>query len=103
MFRASVIAAALASAACGDARLEELEAIRAEVCACKTVACGEAAVKRVPQDEIKGHRAQKIARAMVDCLHKLWLTDRPSTDPDAEAPAEGAAASGGADPAARRP
>ena len=95
MFRALVTAAALAlaGAACGDPRLEELQSIRDEVCACKTAACGEAAKKRVPQDAGRsGHRAQKIARKMMECIAKLYLSDRPSTDPDAEAPAPGEAA-----------
>jgi len=86
MSRALVIAAALAAGACRDPRLEQLRSIRDEVCACKTVACGEEAMKRVPQDEIKAdHNAQKVAKAMVDCLAKLYLGERPSTDPDAEA------------------
>lgn len=95
MPRALVIAAALAlaGAACRDARLEELRSIRDEVCACKTVACGEAAMKRVPQDEVRSdHRAQKLAREMIDCLAKLYAGDRPSTDPDAEGPEPGAEA-----------
>jgi hypothetical protein len=96
MLRALVIAAALAAGACRDARLAELATLRDEVCACKTVACGEEAMKRVPQEEIRSdHRAQKIARSMLDCLAKLYVSDRPSTDPDAEAPAP-APASGAA-------
>ena len=87
MSRALVIAAALAGAACRDARLEQLASVRDEVCACKTVACGEAAMKRVPRDELKAnHRAQKIARGLMSCLAKLYVSERPSTDPDAEAP-----------------
>ena len=97
MLRALVTAAALAlaSAACGDPRLAELRSISDEVCACKTAACGEAAMKRVPPPEGRGrpdHREQKIARVMMDCLAKLYRGERPSTDPDAEAPAPGAEA-----------
>jgi hypothetical protein len=36
----------------------------------------------VPTD----HRAQKIARLMTECMKRLYLSERPSTDPDAEAP-----------------
>lgn len=120
MRRAFVIAVALAAAGCGDPKLDELRAIRDEVCACKTSACGEEAKKRVPQD-VKDwdHRAQRAAREMVECLAKLYLKERPSNDPDAEtpegtpaagapaegapaagAPAEGAPAAKGAEPAA---
>ena len=96
MSRALVIAAALAAlgalgalgAGCRDARLAKLREIRDEVCACKAPACGEAAMKRVPQDKAEAdHRAQKIANEMLECLAKLYIADRPSTDPDAEAPA----------------
>lgn len=111
MPRASGIAAALAlglglalgGAACGDPRLEELAAIRAQVCACKTAACGEEAMKRMPQEGVRtDHRAQQIAKAMMDCLAKLYVADRPSTDPDAETPDPdpGAGAAGAAGSAA---
>jgi hypothetical protein len=108
MLRALVIAAALAPAACRDARIEELRSVHDEVCACKTVACGEQAMKRLPQgapepEARRDHRAKKIAKAMVECLHKLYLSDRPSTDPDAEAPEPGATGPGSSAPAARAP
>jgi len=96
MARASVIAAALvalAAGACRDARLVKLREISDEVCACKTAACGEEAMKRVPEDNLaSNHRAQKIAKKMRDCLAKLYVADRPTSDPDAEAPATGAGA-----------
>jgi hypothetical protein len=95
----AALAAALALAACRDERIEELDEIRAELCACKTVACGEQALRRVPQEGAPSdHRAQKIARLMMECLKQLYLSERPSTDPDAEAPDPGAAAPGAADP-----
>jgi hypothetical protein len=90
MFRVLVIAVALATGACRDARLEELRSLRAEICACKTAACGEAVMGRVRQEGLPSdHRAQKIAKAMVECLQKLYLANRPTTDPDAEEPPEG--------------
>jgi hypothetical protein len=88
---ALVIAAALAAAlaaGCRDPRLEKLREIRDEVCACKTPACADAAMKKVPQDDVKpDHRAQVIAQEMLECLHERYLADKPSTDPDAEVPA----------------
>ncbi len=93
MSRVLVIAAALALAACRDARLEQLQAIRDEVCACKTAACGEETMKRVPKPRdgaSSDHRTQKIARSMMECLAKLYASEQPSTDPDAEAPEPGA-------------
>jgi hypothetical protein len=96
MSRASVTAAALAlalgaglgGAACSDERLEELEAVRKQVCACKTAACGEEAMKRVPQGDVRSdHYAQRIAKKMMECLARLYLEERPQADPDAEEPA----------------
>ncbi len=85
MVRSLVIAVALLG--CGDNQLEELETIRDEVCACKTPACGEAALKKVRQDKIKSSRKmQHVANAMLDCMSKLSDAERPSTDPDAETP-----------------
>jgi hypothetical protein len=105
MSRASVLAAVLVlglgGAACRDPRLEELASIRAQVCACKTIACGEEAMKRVPERDVRSdHHAQQIAKAMMDCLAKLYVADRPSTDPDAEAPDPDPGATGSAPPAA---
>lgn len=89
MFRACVIGVAiLAASACRDEGLVELEELKDEVCACKTVACGEAALKRTPQEGVeKNHRSRQIARDMLDCMAKLYTADRPTTDPDAEQPA----------------
>jgi hypothetical protein len=89
MSRALVIAAALALAgtACSDARLEELESIRKEVCACKTAACAQTAMLRVPQEASRhDHAARKIAKKIVDCYRGILDAERPTTDPDAEAP-----------------
>lgn len=98
MHRALVLVALLG---CGDKQLENLEQIRDEVCACKTSACAQAAMKRVPQDKLKaGPKMQRVAAAMMDCVAKINETDRPSTDTDADVPAPGSATSpGSADPA----
>jgi len=95
MSRAAVMAAVLALGAglggnaCRDAQLVELESIRAEVCACKTAACGEEAMKRVPQGEVRAdHHAQRIAKKMMECLSRLYLEDRPQADADAGEPAQ---------------
>ncbi|MDB4952796.1 MAG: hypothetical protein JWO36_365 [Myxococcales bacterium] len=72
---------------CGDPEVSRLKDVKQVVCACKTSACAEAALKQVPQSEIKSTpRAQKIAREMLDCLAKLYEADRPSSDPDATPP-----------------
>lgn len=85
MVRFVVIAVALLG--CGDKQLETLEELRDAVCACKTTVCGEAAMKKVPQDEIKTNRKmQRAATEMLDCMSKLYEADRPTADPDAETP-----------------
>jgi hypothetical protein len=81
---ASALACALATAACGDKHVDELERVKHDVCTCKTVACGEAALAEVPKDNVESnHRTQGIARDMLDCMAKLYEDERPSTDPDA--------------------
>lgn len=78
--------AALAVGACGDPQIKRLEAIRDEVCACKTSACGAAAIARVPAAQIAATpRTQRVARAMLDCLARLGEAERPDDDPDAPA------------------
>lgn len=60
-------------AGCRSHELKQLEHVRDEVCACKDVACGEAALGRVPQKDIKSTpKSQAIAREMLDCLAKLY-------------------------------
>lgn len=87
MLRVAVIAIALAG--CRDKRLDELKAVRDEVCACRDVACGEAALKKRPEaDGTPGHRAQQLASEMVTCLSKLYLKERPDENPDEPTPPE---------------
>jgi hypothetical protein len=58
--------------ACGDRDAAQLETIKREVCACDSVACAEAAMKKLPQgDGQPTHRDQAIARDMLGCLAKL--------------------------------
>lgn len=71
MWRLFVISLALV--ACRDDREARLAKVKDTVCACKTAACGEAALKDVPQkDIVSNHRTQLIARDMLDCLAKLY-------------------------------
>ena len=86
MCRYVVIAVALL-AACGDKQVDQLTAIKKEVCACKTVACGEAAMKKVPHTELKSDRKmQRVARDMLDCLARLY-NEKPVTSPESADPA----------------
>ena len=71
--------------ACQDRNIEQMTAIKEDVCACKTASCAEQTMKRVPADQIKSlPRTQALARDMIDCLARLQAAERPSTDPDAE-------------------
>jgi hypothetical protein len=82
MSRRLVIALALL-AGCRDKGIAQLEGIRDEICKCKTSKCGEEAMRRVPAtDGPNNHRAQQIAREMMDCLAHLYDAERPGTGPD---------------------
>lgn len=91
----------IALVGCRDKGIEELRAIKAEVCACDNEECGEKAMKKIPQHGVAAnHHAQKIANEMLACMFKLHLKARPVTDPDRET---GSATSpGSADPASAR-
>ena len=68
----------LALAGCDDRERSQLEAVRRDVCACKDVACAETAMKKVPQGDVHAtRREQDIARAMLDCLAKLYDDAKP--------------------------
>ena len=89
MRRAVLVISIALSGGCRDPGLAQLEDIRDDVCACKTSACAEEAMTRVPQDHVESTpRSQKIARAMLDCLAKLYAGERPETGPDTETGAE---------------
>ena len=78
-----VILVALACA-CADQESQQLEKVKRAVCACKDAKCAEAAMKDLPPADPKAnHHAQGIARDMLECLAKLYESERPSTDPDA--------------------
>lgn len=73
---------AFACAACRDPDVQRLEEVKAAVCACKTPACADDAMKVLPgapQSAKPSHRAQQVAQAMLDCLAKIRdLNDRGS-------------------------
>jgi hypothetical protein len=83
--RALIVAIALVTVAgCHDTEVDQLTRIEQLVCACKDVACAETAMKDIPSGDVKAsHRAQSVARDMLDCYAKLVDAKRPSTDPDA--------------------
>lgn len=83
--RAALVLSIALAIGCRDQQLARLEGIRDEVCACKTSACAETAMARVPQDKVEPtQRSQKVARTMLDCLARLYTSERPVTGPDTE-------------------
>ena len=65
-------------AACENKELTQLERVKQNVCACKDVACAEAAMKNMPTGEVHpDHREQGVARDMLDCLAKLYDAAKP--------------------------
>jgi len=88
MVRVCVIALVLFATACKDDEVAQLEAIRDEVCACKTILCANTAMKKIDSkkpDVEPSYRAQHVAKLMMECLARLHAAGRPTTDPDAEA------------------
>ncbi len=74
---------------CADDEVKKLEVLRDELCTCKTVACGEAVMQRVPVIADAGNRrSQTVARAMLGCMAKLYEKTRPETGPDVETDVE---------------
>ena len=75
---------ALGALGCEDRELARLERVKKAVCACKDTRCAEAALGELPQGEVRAdHHERGLARDMLDCLAKLYETERPVTDPDA--------------------
>ena len=100
--RLAALALAAALGGCGDPEVEHLARIRAEVCACKSVACAEAALAQVPSKPASSNfRTQAHARAMLDCLAKLHDAPLPPDAADASSdPADsGSGSNEGSDPA----
>jgi hypothetical protein len=84
VLRLYVICVALV--ACSDREADKLAKVRDQICACKTVACAEAALKRVPKHDAEStQRAQRLAREMLDCLAEVYHANEPTLDPDAPA------------------
>lgn len=81
--RSIVISVALLGA-CTDHEADKLAKVRDEVCQCKTTSCAENAMKLVPEDTKQpSHKAQAIARELLDCLAEVYERDLPTSDPDA--------------------
>lgn len=75
--------AVCAIGACHDSEVDQLTRAKLAVCACQDVKCAEAALGDVPTGDVKSNRrTQAIARAMLDCLAKLYAAQKPDTDPD---------------------
>ena len=102
MLRCLALLAVLAG--CEDKQLARLETVRSEVCACKTPACAEAAMAKLPKEDIRSdHRTQAIAREMLDCVSKVNEAAKPPEDADADPSAVPGPAPGPASGSATRP
>ncbi|CAN5819588.1 hypothetical protein BH11MYX2_BH11MYX2_35790 [soil metagenome] len=106
VIRIALLSVIASAAACSEDReLSKLQAIRKEVCACTTAACGDAATKKLPsvapsRVQSASYREQVTARAIVDCLAKLYEQDRPKSEPaDGDATTQAAAGSASPTPA----
>lgn len=81
--RVLTVIVTLIAAACTDDNTAAMKAVRDEVCACKSVACAEDAMAKAPQNTTQPTpRARAMANEAMSCIAKLYLAERPSTDPD---------------------
>jgi hypothetical protein len=76
-----VILVALFATGCRDDVVVKLEQVRDEVCACKTSACAEAAMKKLPASGASTPRTRKLAREVVDCLQRVDAQPAPAPPP----------------------
>jgi hypothetical protein len=90
-----LLAIAFLAAGCKSEEVSQLEQVKREMCACKTVACGEEAKKKLPKEgHTSAHREQQLAKDIMNCLAKLYVDERPDTDPDR--PSDGSSDGSGA-------
>lgn len=87
------------SAGCSKSPIDELEKIKDEVCACKDMACAEAAMKKIEKleepkeaSEADKKRAEEIGVAMMTCAMKLQGAGAAAPAEEAPAAAEEPAA-----------
>lgn len=74
--------------ACKDHELKKLEKVRAEVCACKNVACAETAMGKLPTKNVESTpKSQGLAREMLDCLAHLYEIASPAGSGSDDVPA----------------
>lgn len=116
-----VICVALA-VGCADREIEDLERAKQTVCTCRdkletelaklepgasdaavratATQCADAALKQVPQSDSKStHRAQRIARDMLDCIARIY---EQREAPDNDDPTKPIVAPGTSAPASAR-
>lgn len=72
----------IALAACRDAEVDRLGAIKAKVCACTSSQCADAAVKEVGAHAVASTRqTRRLAAEMLACVAKQHDKDRPADEP----------------------
>lgn len=78
---------------CTNHDLDVMNAVKADVCACKTPSCADEAMARISKTPIPSTpKTMAVAREILECRAKLEAADRPTTDPDAEGSGSAAAA-----------
>jgi hypothetical protein len=63
---------------CGETEVSKVEAVKNRVCACKDVACADAAMQALPTPAKVSHREQGVARDTLDCYAKLVAAAKPA-------------------------
>jgi hypothetical protein len=71
-FRLNIVAAVILvvtfTASCRDRELDELQRVKDQVCACKTIECAEQALAAMPTGEMRQpQKAKALAAEILDC------------------------------------
>jgi hypothetical protein len=87
---AIVVSGALAG--CRDPSLDELKAVKVEVCACKDVECADAAKKKTPQRVAVTPAHSRIAQEMLECYARIAAREVAAPDEGGSGSASGSGA-----------
>ena len=83
----TLVASVTLLAACRDAEVDRLTAIKARVCACKTSACADSAIHDVALAPVEANRkTRKLAKDMLACVARAHEDERPADDGSAAEP-----------------
>ena len=76
------VLALVTQCACHDPDVDQLAAIKDQVCGCHTSACADQAMRELTKHPVASNRkTQKLAREMLACVARAHDEDRPDDEP----------------------